>query len=301
MELIAGIFGLLFGVIIFIRQKELKKSNDKIKQVAAQRRKLAQENIQKIISNHLEALSIKQHQLLVRDAYGVIRTENWESEINYFIDNVLWQDALVKAYLGGVDTGNLEDVINALRINSSRMLEEQARGKRVPQSELDSAKNALDIINRLNSERTQQVKQQIHALVTSYRAKSISEGNSLPSPDVSNLDPIQFEHHCVDLLNNSGWNARTTKGSGDQGIDIIASYGNVKAVFQCKKYSQPVGNAAVQEVIAGKAFEQAHMAAVVSNALFTPAAKQLASATGVYLLHYTELPNLASKLGLIAK
>ncbi len=80
---------------------------------------------------------------------------------------------------------------------------------------------------------------------------------------------------------------------------MIAVYGNVKAVLQCKKYSQPVGNAAVQEIIAGKSFEQAQVAAVVSNANFTPSAKQLASTTGVFLLHFSELPQFAKRLGLV--
>lgn len=90
-----------------------------------------------------------------------------------------------------------------------------------------------------------------------------------------------------------------TPASGDQGIDVIASYGNVKAVFQCKKYAQPVGNGAVQEIVAGKQFERADIAAVVSNATFTTSAKQLASTTGVHLLHYSELQGFAEKLGMV--
>lgn len=114
------------------------------------------------------------------------------------------------------------------------------------------------------------------------------------------INPVQYEHHCAALLSNSGWNTRVTQASGDQGIDVIATYGNVKAVLQCKKYSQPVGNAAVQEIIAGKQFEQAHIAAVVSNATYTASAKQLANATNVYLLHHDELSEFAARLGLVA-
>ncbi|MEI7839891.1 MAG: restriction endonuclease [Methylococcaceae bacterium] len=125
--------------------------------------------------------------------------------------------------------------------------------------------------------------------------------NNTP-PKVKNLDdvsPIDFEHQCADLLNQTGWTARVTQASGDQGIDVIATYENVKAVFQVKKYSQPVGNSAVQEIIAGKAFEQAHVAAVVTNSTFTASAKKLANATGVFLLHYSELPDFAEELGLV--
>ena len=59
--------------------------------------------------------------------------------------------------------------------------------------------------------------------------------------------------------------------------------------FQCKKYTSPIGNKAVQEIIAGKQFVQADIAAVVSNSRYTSSAKQLANVTGVYLLHYSEL------------
>jgi restriction system protein len=89
-----------------------------------------------------------------------------------------------------------------------------------------------------------------------------------------------------------------TQASGDQGVDVVANLAGLKVVLQCKKYSQPVGNAAVQEVIAGKAFEQAHAAAVVTNATFTPSAKQLATTTGVHLLHYSELSQFSQKLGI---
>ncbi|MBI4842975.1 MAG: restriction endonuclease [Nitrospirae bacterium] len=80
-------------------------------------------------------------------------------------------------------------------------------------------------------------------------------------------------------------------------MDVIANRGNIKAVFQCKKYSKPVGNGAVQEVIAGKKFEKANIAAVVSNTSYTKSAKQLANVAGVHLMHYTELERFANKAG----
>lgn len=112
--------------------------------------------------------------------------------------------------------------------------------------------------------------------------------------DVSSLTPYEFEAFCTELLNDSGWSARTTKGSGDQGIDIIGEKNGLKAVFQVKQYSSPVGNKAVQEAIAGKAFALADLAFVVSNAGFTPSAIELASVSGVRLLHYSELSALTT-------
>jgi len=48
----------------------------------------------------------------------------------------------------------------------------------------------------------------------------------------------------------------------------------------------------VQEVIAGREFEKADIAAVVSNSTFTKSAKQLAGAANVLLLHHAELDKL---------
>jgi len=116
--------------------------------------------------------------------------------------------------------------------------------------------------------------------------------------DVESLDPFAFEQYCADSLTRCGWTARATKKSGDQGIDVLATRGGIKAVLQCKKLSSPVGNGAVQEAISGKAFEQADVACVVTNNTFTQAAKQLAAMSGVLLLHYRDLPQLSDRIGL---
>jgi restriction system protein len=118
-----------------------------------------------------------------------------------------------------------------------------------------------------------------------------------PSEDYNQgMESVQFEHFCAQIAHRVGWNARVTQGSGDQGIDVIANNSTHKVVLQCKKHTHPVGNKAVQEIVAGKHFENADFAAVVSNARFTPAARQLASSAGVALLHHTELEHYLSSL-----
>ena len=112
------------------------------------------------------------------------------------------------------------------------------------------------------------------------------------------MSPIEFENYCSDYLRLKGWNSKTTKGSGDQGIDVIACKSNVLLVIQCKLYSSPIGNSAVQEVFAGKAFLNAHAAAVVSNQTYTKSAIELSKKTGVLLLHFKELSKLEKILGI---
>lgn len=99
----------------------------------------------------------------------------------------------------------------------------------------------------------------------------------------------EFEQYCEGILKEAGWVTRMTKATGDQGVDIVGTRNGICVVFQCKKYSSSVGNAAVQEVFAGQIFEGAQVAAVVTNSSYTKAARELAHSAGVYLLHFDEL------------
>jgi hypothetical protein len=112
-----------------------------------------------------------------------------------------------------------------------------------------------------------------------------------------NLTPTDYEQYCAQQLRAAGWVANTTKASGDQGTDIVAQKGGVRLVVQCKLFSQPVGNKAVQEVAAARAHEQADCAAVVSNAKYTYAAQQLAATNQVLLLHHGDLMHIDELIG----
>lgn len=114
--------------------------------------------------------------------------------------------------------------------------------------------------------------------------------------DAEKVTPREYEAMCADILRDAGWEARLTKGSGDQGVDIVAQKNGKNVVLQCKRYSYPVGNSAVQEVLAGKSFYKADVAVVVSNQTFTPSAKELAQSSGVLLLHHEMLSDLESMM-----
>lgn len=108
--------------------------------------------------------------------------------------------------------------------------------------------------------------------------------------DVETLDGVGYEHHCARLLTQGGWNATVTKTSGDQGVDIVAERDGFRAVIQCKKYSKPVGNDAVQQVIAGREmYPGARGMVVVSNQPFTRSARALARQCSVLLLSHAQL------------
>ncbi|WP_082478744.1 restriction endonuclease [Methylobacterium sp. Leaf102] len=115
-----------------------------------------------------------------------------------------------------------------------------------------------------------------------------------PLPDEADApeEGIAYERFCAERLREAGWNARATQASGDQGADIVAERAGVRLVVQCKRYGKPVGNGAVQEIAAALRYWSGDMAAVVSNAGFTPAARKLAAATNVVLLHHDQLSEL---------
>jgi len=115
---------------------------------------------------------------------------------------------------------------------------------------------------------------------------------ALPDEEDAPEEGLEYERFCADRLAEAGWRAHRTPASGDQGADIVAVRDGLRLVVQCKRLSKPVGNAAVQEAAAAQRYWAGDRAAVVSNAGFTPAARRLAAATGVLLLHHDALAAL---------
>lgn len=109
---------------------------------------------------------------------------------------------------------------------------------------------------------------------------------------------LEFEEYCASLLSKNNFEqVEVTSSSGDQGIDIIAYSQGVKYGIQCKFYSKPVGNKAVQEAFAGKNFYKCHVAIVLTNNKFTKSAIELADSLGVVLWDGNDLKKLEAKQG----
>ena len=102
--------------------------------------------------------------------------------------------------------------------------------------------------------------------------------------EVDNMTGLEFEYFTADLLSRLGYTRiSVTKASGDQGIDVIAYKNGLSYAIQCKHYSGSLGNSAVQEAYAGKAYYGCLYAVVCTNSYFTAGAKELAASTGVLL------------------
>lgn len=98
------------------------------------------------------------------------------------------------------------------------------------------------------------------------------------------MDGNDFEQFCAYLLIKNGFQeVSITQASNDQGIDIVAEKDGVRYGIQCKRYSNDIGNHAVQEAFAGAKFYDCHVAAVLTNRFFTRQAKELAAKNRVLL------------------
>jgi len=106
-----------------------------------------------------------------------------------------------------------------------------------------------------------------------------SSQNTLNSSDAGR----SFEFWVKEILEKLGYEISLTPITGDQGVDIIATRNGKRYAIQCKSYTGQVGNAAVQEVIAGKIFYDCDHACVITNSNFTPSAYQLAAKAGVIM------------------
>lgn len=137
-------------------------------------------------------------------------------------------------------------------------------------------------------------KAEIHSPIKIPSMGDASDNNQ--GKDFDTMEGHDFEYFCADLLSENGYSdVEVTKGSGDQGIDIVAHKDGIKYGIQCKCYSSDIGNKAVQEAFAGKTFYNCHIAAVLTNRYFTTSAKQLAEKNGVLLWDRDFLESLIDK------
>jgi HJR/Mrr/RecB family endonuclease len=101
---------------------------------------------------------------------------------------------------------------------------------------------------------------------------------------VDTLDGSEFEAFLADLFRRLGHRVEPTGGSGDFGCDLVVTRADgLRTAVQAKRSSGSVGVEAVQQVAAARTYWQCQHALVVTNAGFTPAAIELATACAVEL------------------
>ena len=107
---------------------------------------------------------------------------------------------------------------------------------------------------------------------------------SLSIVELDDIDGIAFEELICEILVANGFElAENTPATGDYGVDILARQNGITYAIQCKRYHEPVGIEAVQQVYAGRAYYECHVALVLTNQTFTAPAQKLADKLGVVL------------------
>lgn len=113
-------------------------------------------------------------------------------------------------------------------------------------------------------------------------AEAIRRPSNMTAIDA--MTGVEFEKYVAARLRRAGWQVDFTRATGDYGVDLIAVKDGKSVAVQCKRYGNPVGVAAVQQVVSGARHHDCTKSIVVSNQEFTVAAKQLAYTHGCQLI-----------------
>lgn len=215
-----------------------------------------------IVEEHSRTLRRKMYDGLVKDDYGIEYDVGWSKERRHFVSNVL-----MPALMEEDDSLIFQpELIDQIEERLSDYLDRVIRsGDFTSSVSVDSNEEPID---------------------------STTKGTT----SVERLMGQEFERLVCSTLRYHGWSASVTKGSGDQGVDVIAKKGNRTIAIQCKYHLKPVGNKAVQECHAGVEWWNADQGAVVSSSGFTQSGKKLASRLGVVLIHFDNLSDLDSRV-----
>ena len=108
----------------------------------------------------------------------------------------------------------------------------------------------------------------------------------------NSMSGLEFESYLEKMFRNMHYFVKLTPKTNDQGADLILTRDGIRTAVQAKRYSKPVGNRAVQEVISAREYYDCNKALVVTNNKFTKSAVELARRTNVQLWDGTFLKKL---------
>jgi restriction system protein len=150
-------------------------------------------------------------------------------------------------------------------------------------NEPESGKDLVPLVSQSTLIRLRKQCEEIYLDIQITRFKALLEGFSpqhyLNIYAVDSMSGYDFEGFLTKLFSCLGYEVQETRKSQDQGADLFVKRFDKTIVVQAKNYTENVGNAAVQQALAARAFYGCDEAMVVTNSYFTPSAKELATAT----------------------
>jgi HJR/Mrr/RecB family endonuclease len=159
------------------------------------------------------------------------------------------------------------------------------RSYRLEQAD-DACRAAMRMVqeNAATADQTLTLLRSINQALQSEANKRLVETNRLLGVEAGRLYPDEFERYVGDIFRHLGFTIELTGKSGDQGVDVLACRGPLRVAIQAKRYTDSVGNSAIQQVYAGMAHHQCQRCVVVTTSNFTPGAIALAQSTGCILI-----------------
>jgi hypothetical protein len=103
------------------------------------------------------------------------------------------------------------------------------------------------------------------------------------------LDGWSFERKLSELLKDRGWTVRLTKGSGDEGIDIVLNAKGKTILVQCKAHVAQIPPAPVRELYGTLMHQGATEAWLVATSNFSKGARTFAAHKPIRLLTIGEI------------
>ncbi|MCH2152571.1 MAG: restriction endonuclease [Phycisphaerales bacterium] len=116
-------------------------------------------------------------------------------------------------------------------------------------------------------------------LVRMGRGYTFRNPNGVSLGQLDRMNGKQFEDWISAVLAKDGFKIHDTPHAGDFGVDVLCvpPGSSRRIAIQAKRYKSNVGNAAVQQAIAGGQYYDCAAAAVVTQSFYTKAAKRQAA------------------------
>lgn len=94
---------------------------------------------------------------------------------------------------------------------------------------------------------------------------------------VKKMDGVDFEKFIALIFTLRGYKVTFTPRAGDQGVDLIAARDAERIAIQCKRWNNPVGLKAIQEVFTGKSLYKCTEGLLITTTSLSPQAERMAN------------------------